>query len=351
MYETYKEIFLQKNSLSQTWDCMVQNRQTLVDFIRGYEPGEIIFPACGSSYWLSMGAALTMQRETGIRCTAIKSGDILMCGECYDKALRRPLIICGSRTGMTAETVLAAKKLKEWYGAPLLAITEYDECTLGDMADLVIRQPWAREVSIMQTRSFCNLYFSLVLLSAFLSDNQRLLDDMRWYVDNYDSFAVDVSKRVEKIGAEEFAGYEHVVTLGSGCQYGVAVEGAYIQQELAKFPSGYFSTLEYRHGPCLTNNSKTLFGLFSTGVQAERELSVMQGLQETGARVIVISGNGPIDGAEWNFTLGREISPEVVALYGVMVMQGLAYYQALRGGVNPDNPSNKENDLQYVAKV
>jgi len=351
MYETYKEIFLQKDVLSQTRDRMNENRRQAVDFIKAYDPGEIVFIGCGSSYWLSMSACLTMQRETGIRCTAIKSGDVIMDSDCYSGAFRRPLVISASRTGTTIETVMAAKKFKEWYKAPLLLITEYEKCPLGEIADLVIREPWAREVSVMQTRSFSSLYLSLVMLSAFVSGNDKLLGEIDWYIDNYDRLASDVSVRAEKIGSQDFKGYEHVVTLGSGCQYGVAVEGGYIQQELAKFGSGYFATLEYRHGPCLTNNDKTLFGLFSTGDMAERENNVMGELLERGGRVILISGNAPQSIATWNFTVGRDTAKEVVALYGIMVMQGIAYYQALRGGVNPDNPNNKENDAQYIEKI
>lgn len=351
MYESYQEIFQQKNSLTQTWDIMVANRDKLVDFIQAFDPGEILFVGCGSSYWLSMSACVTMQRETGIRCTAIKSGEIVMCPECFDRAYHRPLVICASRTGMTAETVIAAKKLKAWYDAPLLLITEYESCTLGDMADMVIRQPWAREASVMQTRSFCNLYFSLVMLSAFMSNNQVLLGDLRWYIDNYETLSADVDERVKWLGEKEFKGYDYVVTLGTGCQYGVTCEGAYIQQELANFRSGYFGTLEYRHGPRVTITPTTLFAIFSTGTQYELELKVMQELQASGAKVMVFSGHSSLEGADWNFSLGRETAQEVIALYGIMTLQGLAFYQALRGGVNPDNPTGEENHKQFIAKI
>ena len=56
-------------------------------------------------------------------------------------------------------------------------------------------------------------------------------------------------------------------------------------------------------------------------------------------RVMVISDDVTFAEADWNFTLGRKCAPEVVALYGVMLMYGLAYYQALRSGVNPDHPA------------
>lgn len=350
MYETYKEVFLQKETLAKTFDSMMENADALRSFVKAYDPGEILFVACGSSYWLSLSASLTMQRETGIRASAVKSGDIVMDEACYRKALRRPLVICPSRSGMTAETVIAATKLKEWYGAKVLVITEYEQCQVADLGDYVIRQPWANEVAMMQTRSFSSLYMSCVLLSAILSGNQSLIGDMHWYIENYDSLAQDVARRAERIGSEEFRGYEYLVSLGTGCQYGVAVEGGYIQLEIGRFRASYFATLEYRHGPFLTNDEKTLFALFSTGVQIEREKKVVSELKEGKGRVIVISDNEPFEEADWNFTLGRKIAPEVVALYGVMLMQGLSYYQALRIGVNPDHGSGAGED-PFIAEV
>jgi len=342
IHSTYVEVFQQKESLEKTLDLIMKNKQSLIEFVKGYAPEEVLYVACGSSYWLSMSACLTMQRETGIRCSAIKSGDVVMNGACYERGYKRPLLICPSRSGMTAETVIAAKKFKEWYGAKVLVITAADtgkECTLGDLGDYVIRLPWMMEKARMQTRSFCNMYLSCIVLSAILSDNNDILSDIRWYIDNYDSLAPDAAQRAESICNSEFKEYEFIVSLGTGCQYGLAVEAGYIQLEICRSLAGYFATLEYRHGPYLTNDDKTLFCLFSTSVEIEREEKVIGELKRDKGRVITVSDNVHFGQADWNFTVGRKIAPEIVALYGLMLMYGIAYFRALQKGVNPDMPA------------
>lgn len=338
MYAVYNEVFEQKPVLSQVYDHILDNGSKVIELVNAYKPGEIVFIACGSSYWLSMAACLTMQRETGIRCSAVKSGDIVMDETCYAKAYRKPLLICPSRSGKTAETLIAIKKMKAWYGAKVLAITEYEDSPIQEIAEVSLLIPWANEVSLMQTRSFSCLYLSCILLSGILGENRQLLDDMRWYIDHYDLLAKDAAERTEKITNTEFAEYDHLVSLGTGCQYGVSVEGGYIQFEIAKARADYFATLEYRHGPFLTNTNSTLFALLSTGVQIEREEKVLEEVRKPGARVLTISADTDFANTDWNFKLGREIAPEAVALYAAMVTQGLAFYKALRNGVNPDHP-------------
>ncbi len=343
MYETYGEVFRQGPALSKTYDCLIENKKALLEFVCEYGPDEILFVACGSSYWLSLSASLTMQRETGIRCSALKSGDVVLDSACYGKAFGRLLVVCPSRSGMTGETVIAARNLKKWYDAKVLVFTEAAEgreCALGEVGDLVIRQPWARERAKMQTQSFCSLYLSCIMLAAMLSDNKRLLEDIRWYIDAYDALAQKADQWAKTICEDEFRGYEYLVSLGSGCQYGLAVEAGYIQLEISRFRASYFATLEYRHGPYLANDEHTLFCLFSGGEEIAREEKVIGELKRDLGRVLAISGNTVFQKADWNFSLGRAAAPEIVALHGLMLMYGIAYYKALQRGVNPDNPAD-----------
>jgi glucosamine 6-phosphate synthetase-like amidotransferase/phosphosugar isomerase protein len=130
----------------------------------------------------------------------------------------------------------------------------------------------------------------------------------------------------------------------------VAVEGGYIQLEIAKARASYFATLEYRHGPFLTNTNTTLFALISTGVQIEREKKVIDELVKPGAKVLAISANTDFQNASWSFTLGREVAPEAVDLYAVLITHGLAFYKAVRDGVNPDSPLEGDPP-KFIASV
>jgi len=338
MHNSYKEIFGQGATLSLTYEYMLSKRETIVKFINEYRPGEIVFVACGSSYWSSLSSSLTMQRETGIRCSAVKSGDIVLDPDCYARAYNRPLVIAPSRSGHTSETLIAVEKMKNWYKCPVITITEYEGCPILKLSDLKLEIPWANEISVCQTRSFSNLYMSCVMISAFLSDNNRILADIKHYIDSFDKLSAKAEEMVKKIIHEDFPNYKKLVSLGSGCQYGVACEGAYIMIEVSEFLSNYISVLEYRHGPIVTADKDTLFVLFSNGDEKGYESKMLGEIRQSGAKILALSANKQFDEATWNLSIGADVCREVAALYGVMVMQGMAYYKALERGVNPDSP-------------
>ncbi|HHW47756.1 MAG TPA: SIS domain-containing protein [Clostridiaceae bacterium] len=338
MHNSYKEIFGQGATLSRTYEYMTSKREEIVKFINEYKPGEIVFIACGSSYWLSLSAALTIQRETGIRCSAVKSGDIVLDPACYARAYSRPLVIAPSRSGRTTETLIAVEKMKEWYKCPVITLTEYEECPILNLSDLKLEIPWVNEISICQTRSFSNLYMSCIMIAAFLSDNNKILTDIKHYIDSFDKLSAKAEDIVKKIIREDFPDYKKLVVLGSGCQYGVACEGAYIVIEMAEFLSSYFGVLEYRHGPIVTADKDTLVALFSNGDENRHECKMLVEIRQNGSKVLALSANKQYNEADWNLSMGMDVGHETAALYGIMVMQGMAYYKALERGVNPDSP-------------
>ena len=344
----FDEIFRSADNLRRTFDHLRSRGDELVSFVRDARPGEIVFLASGSSYWLSMAAALTWQRETGIRCCAVKSCDVVMDPACFERGLNRPLLVCASRSGMTAETNTASERLVEAYGAPLLVLSEAEGTPMAERAGAFVCMPWAHEGSVMQTQSFVNLYLALVMLAAMVSGNDGLLGELDRYLDELPSLAEDVVGRTRAVRYDLFPGYGRLVSLGSGCQYGVAIEGAYVQQEIGRLQSGYFSTLEYRHGPFLTNTDDTLFCVTSTGRDRDLEEHAIAELHRTRAMVLAVCAEGGLAGADFTFSLGRPAAPEVVALYAILVMQGLAYWQAVRSGGDPDNPSGNPDKTPYV---
>lgn len=345
------EIFRAGDTLRRTFDYVVEKDKAFARLVAEYDPKELVLLGAGSSYWLSLSAAATFQRETGIRALAVKSTDVVMSPSSYVGAFERPLFVCASRSGMTAETIEAVRLLVASRQAPLVVVSEADKTPLAAMADVLLLEPWAHEESVMQTRSFCSLYLTLVLLAAGLSGNEALVRDLRRYVDGYEWLAADASERTSEIRERGFAECEYVVSLGSGCQYGVAIEGAYVQQEIGAQRSGFFGTLEYRHGPFVTNAPDTLFCLLSCGDPNGMESRVAAELVRRGGRLLVVEAQERVAHADYRFCLGWQAMPETVALYGAMVCQGLALYQALKSGIDPDNPSGNPDKTPYVTSV
>ena len=61
---------------------------------------------------------------------------------------------------------------------------------------------------------------------------------------------------------------------------------------------------------------------------------------EQGSRVLAVVDQGDFSGAADVFSLGYPAPDEVIALYGVFVLQAFAHFQAIALGRNPDKPGN-----------
>ena len=343
MYHSHAEIFRQGASLNRTHAEVTAHAEEIRSLFKGVE--EVVMVACGSSYWMSMAACMTLSEKTGIRCSAVKSGDVFLNPEYYRGAYRKPLVIAASRSGNTSETLQAIRLMREAYGSKVLGITEYPEAAIAPLCDSLIRLPWANETSVCQTRSFSNLYMACVLIGAIVGRDEALAADLLAYAGEADRLA-DTAESAIRDCVDGFPEWNHLVGLGHGKQYGVCVEGVYIGIEMAQLPGSYYGTLEYRHGPIVTANPETLVLVLCgedkpamQGVVRSHEAKMAAEIKAKGARVLSISDLSPLQGVDGAFVMGRKATPEAVALYGVMVMQGFAHWKAIARGVDPDNPA------------
>ena len=347
-YLSHDEIHFQYLSLKRTLNYIVANRDKIHQFFD--HKGDIVFVACGSSYWMSLSAHKSMKLYTGRRTYAVKAGDVVMSPEEYSCLYDNPIFICPSRSGLTQEILDAIDKLKIMYAdAKIFTITEYIENKIVQKSDFALTLDWANEESVCQTRSFSNLYLSCLALGAIIADKDEIIHDFEAYLDNAPSLYRTHEKKtamladISQIGA--------ITVLGSGRQYGVAVEGAYIVIEMAEFAANYFQLLEYRHGPIVTAGNNTAVFVCSGGNDMELfEAKMADEIRNTGAKVYAIASS-PASWSDYTFNLsnnnGYEYSKEAVALHFIFVMQSFAHYFSIARGKNPDNPGNLTRYIVY----
>lgn len=338
MFYAHHEIFQQGDALKRTMDCILEKAGELRGFFDQCRYGEIVFSACGSSYWASMAASMTLQDKLGKPCSAVKSGDIVLEPEIYKNKYRDPLVILPSRSGSTTETLIAAEMFKTNYQSKILAIVEYGDSPVEKYADFCIHLPWANETSVCQTRSFSCLYLAMIIIAALLGDDEGMIKDMETYLHRFPALSEAAEEKIQFM-LKDFPLWDSLVSLGYGRQYGVAVEGAYINIEMAQLPAHYYGTLEWRHGPIVLGGGNYLtamtLGQRETWGYEER---MAEDTKKTGARVLAIAGEPGFEGADYACCLGWDACPETIALYSIMILQGIAYYQALKKGLDPDKP-------------
>lgn len=338
MYNAYSEIFEQGDSLKKSFDYFVSKKQELKSFFESNTYDEILFVACGSSYWLSLSAAETFFDKFNIRCTAVTSGDVVMNPHSFKGRYKNPLIITPSRSGNTTETIQTIQFFKSEYNCKVLAIVEYENAKLRTHADFTLDIPWANEISVCQTRSFSNLYLSCVLIAALVKDDAVLLNDLADYIQSFKAISQQTEKVVHAFMNDSTL--KNLITLGNGKLFGVMCEGAYITVEMAQAPAHFFYTLEFRHGPIVLLDERYLVVMFSSGNQQVLEEKMIADIQAKGSKVLVIAAENLLATANGLLTLNKKCSTEVVGLYGSFVTQAMAYHKALALKVNPDSPKD-----------
>lgn len=343
VYQSYIEIHRQHEQLGKTYDYMMGHKNKVVDFFKNTD--DVVFIACGSSYWMSLSAHKTLALKTGKRTFAVKAGDVVLCPDEYRRAYQNPVFVCPSRSGATGEVCDAIALMKSYYpGAKILSIVEYGDSKLEKVSDLVFHLEWVNEISICQTRSFSNLYLASIMIAAFVGNDEALLGNMKQYL----VCAPELYKQHEQIirNIIETQTINNVVALGVGCQYGVVVEGAYIVIEMAEFASNYYQLLEYRHGPIVTARPGTIVFICSGRETTAHETKMAEEIRETGALVYAVSEKKEAY-ADITFYMDGVFEKELIALHFVFVMQSFAHFFSIARGCNPDQPGNLIPFIMY----
>ena len=338
MYHSHNEIFTQGESLQKTWDFVTEQKDKIRDFFASADYDEIVFVACGSSYWLSMSACMTWQAMTNKRCSAIKSGDILLEPDYYSRACIRPLFIIPSRSGRTSETLLALDLLQKWYAAaPVFALVVYEDSQLEARADFSVKLPWANEISICQSRSLSNIYTAAIMAADAIAGDGTLTRELAEYIADFETYSPAAETLIKQIMAE-MPNCKALISLGAGRQYGLAIAGAYVTLEMSQLPCHYYGLLEYRHGPIVLADSDYLISIIGGRHLNGYDEKLATDARKSGAKVLGITSGSPLAGVDYKAVVPKAVSKEVLSLYGVFILQGFAYYKACALGVNPDAP-------------
>jgi fructoselysine-6-P-deglycase FrlB-like protein len=335
---SHEEIHSQYIQLKKTLGYITENKTRIADFFSGGgSTGDIVFVACGSSYWMSLSAHKTMRLKTKRRAYSVKASEVVLCPEEFLGAYDNPVFVCPSRSGRTKELLDAVDILKSMYPeSRVLSVVGYAENELAPKSELTLNIDWANEKSVCQTRTFSNLYMACITIAAIAGGDLVLVENLKKYLKAAPELYLKHEAKIQELA--DASKVNSLVTLGSGLQYGVTIEGAYIVIEMAQFDANYFQLLEYRHGPIVTSTPGTVVFLCSAGY-ANHERKIAEEIKAAGANVYAVAPSGA-EWADYAFSLEGDYEKEITALHFAFVMQSFAYYFALSHSKDPDNPGN-----------
>ena len=317
MHSTIKEI-------RKTPEGIIKAQKSFEEFIANHDfrlPREIVYTGCGSSHFLSQPLAMATTRLGG-RGVALPCSELLYSREWYNLGSPQ-LLVAISRSGETTEAIRALNALN----IPKFALTAY-ESTLSRKADYSLIVP-AHEESVVMTHSFPAFYFAYLqllmrsfgretydaeLVSELTGEVLRSEDYIREIVDGFD--------------------FRNVIFLGSGILYPVALEAMLKMKEMALFWSEAYQTFEVRHGFKSIADDGTLVVLL-VEKPFDWHGKLTKEFQGQGAKVLTVGRENT--GADYFIEVPSIEELALPVLY-LPVIQLLAYYKAVKRGLNPDNP-------------
>jgi glutamine---fructose-6-phosphate transaminase (isomerizing) len=340
-HQSYQEIRYGYQSMKQTLEYIKNNKGWI--YASFLDRNDIVFLGCGASYWASVSGAAIMQKKLGKKIILIKAAEVVMSEDSYKYLYDSPLFIVPSRSGQSKETLLAIEILRKAYpDHRVLSISMFEDNPLIKLSDVALHLPWSEETSVCSTRSFNNIYFTMLLMAMVLKGEE--LDEF----DRFFAMAESVYHRLdeEAVKIVEAMDSPQIVTLGAGVQYGAVIAGAYIMVEMAQWLSSFYQTLEFRHGPIVTAKKGSWIFISSLNPHNhDLEDGLIKEIIAQDAQVVLFGRSedalGVINVRTPDF--GEQLRGSLFTTF----MQLIAYHFSVKLNLNPDKPGELNRYITY----
>jgi len=334
-YHTYNEI----QSQPEIWVKVLSelSKTNLDDLPRFEDYEQIVFTGCGSTYYLSIWAARTLQPKISGFSRPLPGSEIMLSPKHWFPKDRKTLLVAISRSGDTSETVKAIETFKKMGIGDTMGVTCYPESQLAQLVDHVVTTAAGQESSIAQTRSFSSMMLGTAYLIIGKTNGvhgEEFADGMRSLMD---TFEPSIRQIGEDLTLEQF------FYLGNGPRFGLANEVMLKQKEMSLTYSEAYHFLEFRHGPMSMVNPQTMvWGLLGTDA-FKYELAVMKDMKKLGGKIGVIARQErPSDwpAEDLWISLGEKSAPPWQDVQYLPLLQLLSCTRSIKKGLNPDKPVN-----------
>jgi glutamine---fructose-6-phosphate transaminase (isomerizing) len=331
---TWTEIQSQPEAWTLALKVLKEQRGNIISFKPADRYDEVIFTGCGSTYYLSLAAAVLCRELTGFPARALPASELWL-SPSASYGVGKTLLVAVSRSGETTETLRACEAFLNAQRGDLLTLSCYPEMPLAKMGALNLVFPSAQEQSVAQTRAFSTLYLGTVALACLWAGRADLFDGLSRLPEAGKHLLKDYATLAAGIGRDQ--ALDRFYFLGSGARYGLACELSLKMKEMSLTHSEPFHFMEFRHGPkSMVTPSALVIGLLSAENGAN-ERAVLEDVKALGGRVFALAETG----ADVWFESGLEEAIQNV-LY-LPIGQMIAFERSMSKGLNPDRPTNLDS--------
>jgi glutamine---fructose-6-phosphate transaminase (isomerizing) len=305
----------------------------------------VAITACGTSWHSALIGGMYIEELARIRCAVEYASEF---------RYRNPIIsdktlcVVVSQSGETADTLAAMREAKR-RGAKTLGLVNVVGSTMAREDDGGIYLHAGPEIGVASTKAFTSQVIAFALLTLKLArlrtmslvKGREVAEAMLALPDQIQSI-IDRSSEMETI-AERFKDATNFLYLGRGYNFPVALEGALKLKEISYIHAEGYPAAEMKHGPiALIDSEMPVVFVAPHDAVFDKVVSNIQEVKARGGKVICItSQDEPVLAGKIDFEI--RVPQTVDMLYPVLTvipLQLLAYYIAVKRGLDVDQPRN-----------
>jgi len=306
---------------------------------------QIIITACGTIWHSGLIGELYAEELARIRCEVEYASEF---------RYRNPIItdttlcIVISQSGETADTLAAMREAKR-RGAKTLGLVNVVGSTIAREDNGGIYLHAGPEIGVASTKAFTSQVAALALLTLKLARLRNMsvvkgreVAEAMLALPAQIQTILDHASDIEAI-AERFKDATNFLYLGRGYQFPVALEGALKLKEISYIHAEGYPAAEMKHGPiALIDSEMPVVFIAPHDAVFDKVVSNIQEVKARGGKVICITSQ---DEPVLEGMIDHEIRvPQTIdMLYPILTvipLQLLAYYIAVKRGLNVDQPRN-----------
>jgi glucosamine--fructose-6-phosphate aminotransferase (isomerizing) len=306
---------------------------------------QIVITACGTSWHSALIGEMYLEELARIRTEVEYASEFRYRNPIVTD---RTLCVVVSQSGETADTLAAMREAKR-RGAKTLGLVNVVGSTIAREDHGGIYLHAGPEIGVASTKAFTSQVIALALLTLKLARLRNMsvvkgreIAEAMLALPAQIQTILDNAPAIEEI-AERFKSATNFLYLGRGYNFPVALEGALKLKEISYIHAEGYPAAEMKHGPIALIDSKMpVVFVAPHDAVFDKVVSNVQEVKARGGEVICItSQHEPVlDGL---IDLEIRVPQTIDMLYPILTvipLQLLAYYIAVKRGLNVDQPRN-----------
>lgn len=343
---TLKEIYEQPNTVRDALRIQEQYADLIVELLdRGRE---IFLIGAGSSYHACLAASYAFSKLARLATYPVIASEFI---ENYGNSVSVDTVILAvSQSGETIDTLNAIEHAR-LRAATILGLTNVVGSTLTRVSRAYILQNSGPEIGVAATKTFTAQLTVLSQIALRLARkrgkvSQSEIDKFKDDLSELPQLVAETIRKVDQKAkwlSDELVNARNLIFLGRGMGYVTALESRLKVMELSYIPCMALPAGESKHGPIsIIEEGQEVIFIVPRDETRKLTINNVMEMKARGAKVTIVGEELDLELAELadRFIGVPKVNPLLSPIIYVIPFQLLAYYLAIKKGLDPDKPRN-----------